>query len=222
MRFVSLFLVLCSINSFCQEYKKNSKTKEQKEDSYNKYQSEQITKTDLLKALEMIGVGIFKFPLDSFDKPYKMSINLDEYVNSEKINSKHIYSFKNTYSYYENVAGKAKPYLDYIDQLVFFSKESDILCALKIETYGGGIGGIKLKKNNERRNQYYNWRSYSNINWELNKNTPLLIYASSWFDKKNNFERFCGVVDLSKDENGTKELLENSPHYYIISYEVTN
>lgn len=210
------------ISSFCQEYQKDIKTKTQKEDLHNKYQSDLISKTDLLKALEMSGIGIFKFPLDSFDKRYKLSINLDEYVDSKKVSSKTIYSFNNTYIHYKEDSSNAKAYFDYIDQLLFFYKETDSLSTLKIETYGGAIGGIKLKKNNARKNQYYNWRSYSKTNWSLNKNIPLLIYASSWYDKKYNFERFCGVVDLSKDEKGTKELLDNSPHYYLISYEVSN
>lgn len=222
MRFLCFFLIVWPIGSFCQEYQKDIKTKSQKEDSLNKYQSDLISKTDLLKALEMSGVGIFKFPLDSFDKPYKLSINLDEYVDSKKVDSTTIYSFDNTYIHYKNDSSDVKLYFDYIDQLVFFSKEIDSLCVLKIETYGSSIGGIKLKKNNARSNQSYNWRSYSKTKWGLNRNIPLLIYASSWYDKKYNFERFCGVIDLSKDEKGTRELLENSPHYYIISYEVSN
>jgi hypothetical protein len=48
----------------------------------------------------------------------------------------------------------------------------------------------------------------------------MLVYGSSWYDEKIKTDRFCGVVDLSLDEERTKELLDYSPHYYVISLKV--
>lgn len=92
---------------------------------------------------------------------------------------------------------------------------------ITIDTYGSAVGGIRLKQSITRKHQFYDFRRYNEYKWVLNKPVPLLIYASSWYDKKYNIERFCGTNDLSKDEKETKELLDNSSHYYIISYKVS-
>jgi hypothetical protein len=40
-------------------------------------------------------------------------------------------------------------------------------------------------------------------------------------DEKAGGYRFCGVVNLSEDDEGTKELLSYSPNYFLINYMVT-
>jgi hypothetical protein len=47
-----------------------------------------------------------------------------------------------------------------------------------------------------------------------------LVFASSWYDDRIKQDRFCGTSDLSLDEKATKELLNFSPHYYVISLKV--
>jgi hypothetical protein len=50
----------------------------------------------------------------------------------------------------------------------------------------------------------------------------MLVYSSSWYDKKYDIERSCGAVDLSNDQSATKELLSNSSHYFLISYKISD
>lgn len=78
-----------------------------------------------------------------------------------------------------------------------------------------------LKKRKERKDQFYLYRRYSKIPWVLNKDIPLMVYASSWHDKKFNVERFCGVLDLSYNDQATQELFNNSPHYFLVSYKIS-
>jgi len=75
-------------------------------------------------------------------------------------------------------------------------------------------------KSVDGREHFYNWRVYSKNDWVLNEEVPLLVYASSWYDEKYDVMRFCGAVDLSLSEEDTKELLDRSPHYFVISYKI--
>ncbi|WP_394342733.1 hypothetical protein [Mucilaginibacter gilvus] len=54
----------------------------------------------------------------------------------------------------------------------------------------------------------------------MNTKIPIMVYSSSWYDKKYDVERSCGAVDLSNDKAATKELLDNSSHYFLISYKI--
>ena len=76
-----------------------------------------------------------------------------------------------------------------------------------------------MEREDER--QFFNWREFEKTTWKVDKKVPLLVFASSWLDKKNDFHRFCGVVKLNKDNEGTKELLNFSPNYIIISFLIT-
>jgi len=220
---VVILSFLVSFNLYSQDYKKDIRSKAEKEDRHNVYQSDYLSKTDLLKALDFAGIRIFKFPLP-VDKEYYFTVILDEYVNGVKSKSQNIYPYfkKNTYSHFGDDSDFVdKSFVDYIDDITFYSKdENDSITICKIETYAFSMGGIKLKKNKEREDQFYNWRHYNKNEPVLDKEIPLLVYASSWYDGK--LERFCGTVDLSFDESLTKELLDKSPHYYVISYKVTD
>jgi hypothetical protein len=101
------------------------------------------------------------------------------------------------------------------------SVKEDYMDEYQAGQMGNTTGGIKLKKHVERKHQYYLWRRFSETNWTLNSKTPMLVYSSSWYDKKFDLERSCGAVDLSKDKAATKELIDNSPHYFLISYKIS-
>lgn len=210
--------VFITTNVFCQAYKKDTRPQAEKEDTYNSYQANDITKTDMLKALELAGVRVFKFQLSPFNKQYKLTVSIDEYVNGQKTSTKDLYAIgKNTYTHFEDTT----LFFDYIDELTFYTKTyNDSSVFLQLETYAG-TDGIKLTTSKTRKYQFYNWRRFSKTSWQLNKTIPLLVCASSWYAAENNVERFCGVVDLSRDEKETNELLQKSPHYYMISYKVS-
>ena len=227
-RIVVAFLsILISTSAISQDikYRKDERPQNIKEDRFDVYQVNRISDRDILKALEIAGVRIFDIPISPiFEKEYNLSVNLDEYVDGKKVNSQDIiytYRGKNVYVHFakDSIEQENIPYFDYIPKLTFFSKDNDSTLLLTVEHYGGS-STRPLKKNIERKGQFYNWRIYSQIDWKLNKEIPLLVYASSWYDDRIKSDRFCGVADLSQDEKATKELLDNSPHYYVISLKV--
>ena len=203
------------------QYLKDDRPQNVKEDRYDEYQVNRISEIDILKALELLGVRIFDIPISpAFEKEYKFSVKVDEYVRGKKRNSRDIrfnYQGTNTYHYYQDDVFC----FDYIPKLTFFTHDKGKMQTFRISFYGGQTGDRKLKKKNNRKNQFYLWRTYSKIDWNLREEVPILVYASSWYDKRIKMERFCGVVDLSLSEERTRELFDKSPHYYIISLKVS-
>lgn len=204
------------------EYRKDTRSQREKEDSFGMYQSEQISTVEILQAMGIMGMNIFKFPLNPFDEKYNILITLDEYEKGEKVQSEEITRMSNMYYFFEGESMEDEdptPYMDYLDQLLIYAKENTEDVALTISSYSMNARS-RLEKKKERVRQNYYWRRYTKANWKLNESVPLLVYASSWWDEMNKLERFCGVVDLSLKEEYTQELLDNSPHYYVISLKV--
>ncbi len=226
--FVVFVSTLISISAMSQNdisYRRDDRPQSVREDSNNQYQSDRMSEIRLLKALEMAGIRIFDFPVSpAFEKEYKYLVSLTEYVGDKKIKSNNLFPpivSKNIYrhSVKDTVTQEDIWYFDYIPRLTIYTKDNDSTAVLNVEHLAGAVRGMVLNKKKERDRQFYNWRSYSKTDWVLNEEVPLLVYASSYYDGK--VERFCGEVDLSKDENSTKELLEKSPHYYVISIKVS-
>ena len=227
--FLIFFSALISISAISQDinYRKDDRPQNVKEDPFNEYQVNHInlvSEIDMLKALELLGVRIFGIPISpAFEKEYSISLKLDEYVEGKKTNSQDINitpNGKNTYVYAEPpITEESTPFFDYIPKFTIFVHDKDTIQTLRINSYNGSVSGIILKKDIIRNSQFYMWRGYSKTDWKLNEEIPLLVYGSSWND--GHFERFCGVADLSLSEERTKELFDNSPHYYIISLYVS-
>jgi len=229
---VTFISILISISAISQDiqYRKDDRSQNVKEDRFNEYKVNSISETDILKALEMAGVRIFDIPISPvFEKEYNLSVILDEYVDGEKVNSQDIiytHRGKNVYIYFTKapMEEESVPYFDYIPKLTFFSKDNDTTLLLTTEHYGGSsMRPLKKNKVEEWQRQGlqpYWWRTYSKTDWKLNEEVPLLVYASSWYDERFNLFRFCSVVDLSLNEEETKELFDNTPHCYVISLKI--
>ena len=210
---------LISLNSYSQDFKKDTRPDSVKEDYMDNYQAGQISKVDLLSALDNLGIRVFNCRLfPRFTKTYKLTVDLDEFVNGKIISTKDISpDEKNIYFFWE----KDKQYADYVNNIKLIARDADSVSMLTVDIMGNTIGGIRLKKHSERKHQFYLWRKFSVTDWKLNTKIPMLIYSSSWYDKRFDIERSCGAVDLSKDKAATKELIDNSPHYFLISYKIS-
>lgn len=210
-----ILIILTNSIIYSQHFKSDTRISILKEDGNNIYKSDKITNLDLIQALEVVGISINKYNLGFFDKEYKFFILMDEYKNGENIKSDTILDYNNKYIYF--VEGEKDYYSDYIDQIKIISKVDDSTLTLHFSTYG-----IKTKEEIQYtkydKESFYNLRSYTDTKWSLNKKIPLLVYASSWKDKRRGFQRFCGVVNLSRNNKETDALLTSSPHYYMISY----
>lgn len=110
-------------------------------------------------------------------------------------------------------------YKDFIEEITLFTKQSkkDSTVWLRLQTYGmTSVRPIKYKP--EREDSFYNIRNYRQGEFKYGEKMPMMAIASSWYDERFNVTRFCGASVLSVDDTDTKELLDNSPNYYIISY----
>jgi hypothetical protein len=213
------------------QYRKDERPQNFKEDRHNMYQSDRIGEIEILQALEIAGVRIFSIPFTpAFEKEYQHSTWIDEYVKGEKVNSIPLFRGMNTYLHFpvdsDLPADSLPVYFDYIPKLTFYAKDGDTIQTVSMYHYRGGTGDIKLKKIKSEEwtgygTQPYFWRAYSKTDWKLDEEIPLLVYASPWYDERIKAFRFCGTVDLSRNEKATKELLDNSPHYYVISMKVS-
>ena len=214
---LTVLLILISINTQSQANKiENQSSQLEKEDPDNLYNEANISKLDLIEALELASIRIHKFNIGEFDQEYNLQIFAEEYVNGKMIKTDTLLDYTNDYDF--EVDGKF--HQGFIDQIKIFSKTETNNSILDIRTYAlSSKSEINLAKNDHR--QFYTWREYANTKWELNRKIPLLIFASSWLDKKYNFHRFCGVVKLRNDDEKTEELLNSSPNYIIISYKIT-
>ncbi|MGY5847133.1 DUF5041 domain-containing protein [Salegentibacter sp. HM20] len=216
-KLLSILLILISINIYSQSIRiEDPQSQLEKEDPDNLYNQENISKLDLLEALELASIGIHKFNIGEFEREYKLQIFAEEYVNGKNIKTDTLLDYTNDYDFVVD----DEFYQGFIDQIKIFTKTEENNSTLDIRTYAlSSKSQINLAKNDHR--QFYIWRKYADTTWELNKKIPLLIFASSWLDKKNNFHRFCGVVKLKDDDKQTNELLNSSPNYIVISYKIT-
>ena len=221
--FVTFISALISLSAISQDihYRKDERPQNVKEDTYNQYQVNEISDIDILQVFEMLGIRIFNIPISpAFEKEYFLSLMLDEYVDSKIINSKDIIPphpalRSNTYRHEQDGVW----YFDYISRITIFSKDNDTTLSLTVNSLSGSFRGTTIQKKKMREGQFYIWRAYRNQEWKLNEVVPMFVFASSWHDGR--FERACGAVDLSEDEEATKELLEKSPHYFVISLKVS-
>lgn len=212
------FLLLICLNVQAQKVKPDHRSSLQKEDASNQYRSDEITQLDLLHAMDFAGIRVQKFNLGQFDQKYQLYIFADTYEKGKIVKTDTILANDNEYHYYER--GEKKYFLDYIDQLKFITKTEDNRSEIRLHTYAMSTKKeIELNKWDDQ--QFYNWRFFSDAQWELNKKIPLMVFASSWQDKRYDFHRFCGVVNLEEGEEGTEELLQESPTYVLFSYQVT-
>lgn len=218
---VSLFFVMF-INTYGQKYHKDTRNETCKNNPLNMYKSSVINDIDILKSLALLGINIYKFNTGTFDKKYNITINMDEYVDGVKISSKKIIQGNNLYYFSTDsiYTEDSEVLYNYIDQLSFYTKKDNNIVNIEVSTYATNSRAT-ISEKKDRNSQFYSWRYYKETKWTLNEDIPLLVYASSWFDRKNNFERFCGIAVLEKNNRDTKELLDNSPHYICFSYKVT-
>lgn len=210
-------IILISAELLSQEYKFDTRPFKLKDDGQNYYKSELVTTLDLLQAIEMAGITINKFSIGSFDREYTIRVIKEEFKDGIVIETDTILQTSNKYSYF--VKGKEGYYVSYIDSLKIFTKEEVSSLTLKFRTYAMSSKEI-IKFEKYDKDSFYNIRSFVDTEWKQNDKIPLLVYASSWEDTEYGYNRFCGVVNLRKNEASTQELLSSSPHYFMISYVV--
>lgn len=208
---ITIFLLMITtFNLFSQELKKDNRYRIQQEDPYNFYETENISKTDLLKAIEYLGMRIFKFDVPGNFESKTITILAREFKDGKEVNSDTIANFSNEYLYWDT--GIPDPFSDFISGVTIYSNTTENRSELQFELTSF-VKRHKIELFKESDDQFYQWRKYHKTNRKVGEEIPLMIFASSWIFPGENFHRFCGVVELNENDPMTKELLDFSPHY---------
>ncbi|MFT4536743.1 MAG: hypothetical protein ACI9P5_004120 [Saprospiraceae bacterium] len=214
---ILFLLLIATINLYSQEVKKDTRDRMQLEDPYNFYDTENISKTDLLKAIEYLGMRIFKFDVPGNSESKTILILAREYKDGKEVNRDTIANFSNEYSYWDT--GIPDPFVDFISEFTIYANTSENKSELQFElTSFVQRHTIELDKVSDE--QFYLWRKYHKTHRKIDAEIPLMIFASSWVFPGDNIHRFCGVAELSENDPMTKELLDFSPHYIKFTLKV--
>ncbi|MGJ7032042.1 hypothetical protein [Niabella hirudinis] len=215
---ILLVLLMATIQGNSQSFRKNSNRQSQKEDANNVLNSEDRSQLDILEALDFAGIKIHKFRFAEFDTSYKITFIVEEFEDKKLKEKTILFSDRNYYRFWDHDS----VFFDYVDQAKFVTKDDSNGSKLFFKTYQlSSNGGIQLNKNTADLKRFYIWRDYIPLKWHLDKKTPVMLYASSWFDKDIGQYRFCGASILEPGEENTEIFLSNSPHYFLISYIVS-
>lgn len=211
-------LYILSVNQvLSQEVKRDNRISTVIEDSFNQYDEGAISKTDILKGMELLGVRIHKFELPGSSTSSTITLSAREFKDGKEINIDTLAHTSNEYYYWDT--GIPDPYIDYIKSLTIFSNTDDNKSELQFDLISF-MGNHKLELEKNTEHQFYQWRKYKKTHLTKSKEIPLLIFASSYQLPNEDFQRFCGVVELAEDDPDTQELLDYSPHYIKISMKV--
>ena len=195
---------------------KDERPQAQKEDPWNFYHSDQISTLDILHALEMGGIRISRFVIGEFNKPHQCSIRIDEFIDGRIVRTEEILSFKTIYTVWDDENRKHEHFLD---QFKIFTRTDVHQFEIGVRTYN-----VQYKKTFEYKKkedkQFFIWRNYSDTEWKPDQKIPLMVFASSWYDKSIEAHRFCGASELKQNDKDTEELLSLSPNYFVIYYEI--
>jgi len=90
--------LLISLSAYSQNFKKDPRPDSLKEDYMNEYQAGEISKVDLLRALNSLGVRVYNCNvMPRFTKTYKLAVNVDEFVNGKMVSTKSVSPNEKTY-----------------------------------------------------------------------------------------------------------------------------
>lgn len=104
----------------------------------DEYQAGEISKVDLLRALNSLGARIFNCQLlPRFTKTYNLTVDVDEYLNGKLISTKNVSpNEKNIYFFWE----KEKQYADYASKIQLITRDADSVSVLSVDVMGNTTG----------------------------------------------------------------------------------
>lgn len=184
-------------------------------DRNNQLGADNLRDYDILKMLQMMGITSYTESFPKYDKIKRISLIVDEYKNQKIVKSDTLGMGENTFCHFSGDT----IYNDYYNMFKIYLMAKEKNAVANIVT-PSGTRGFNLKHCTDSLQEYHyvlrKWEYPDNFDSTKRKN--ILTYASMWLDKKHGFYRFCGVSKLKDNDDETKELLNNSPHYFTIGY----
>src|SRR5690606_11692235 len=131
-KLLTIFLILISFNIQSQSNNiEDQQSQLEKEDPDNLYNEANISKLDLIEALELASIRIHKFNIGDFDKEYNLQIFAQEYFEGKLIKTDTLLDYTNDYDFEVD----EEFYQGFIDQIKIFSKTDENNSILDIRTY---------------------------------------------------------------------------------------
>ncbi len=179
-----------------------------------------ISKKDIIEALQFAGVNIFSFEVDSHKSDCRLIIALDEYDSTNGL--RRIDTLLDHETEYRRYSTAAKYRNTFVKQLKIFAKvlnDRYDSVFLYIETENVGTWQT-LHITREFARKHY-WVRFKDQHTVLGKSIPLLFFGSEWTEVINGIvtPRFCTSREL--DPAMSDPVIKHVPHYFIISYELT-
>jgi hypothetical protein len=188
---------------------------QEKNDSLLKIELTTINMEDIVDALNLTGVEIFKFNTGEFDKKLEFTLLLEEFVADTLKLERILFTGKNWQTIYDE---NNQPIEKFINTIRIISHKDESECKLSIDLKGTTLNR-QFSVNKTYNRQFFKWIKYSDTNWTLNKKIPLMTYISSWQDEKG-YIRFCGLRVLNDGDKDMNRYFSLSPNYFILSYKV--
>lgn len=176
---------------------------------------------DVVDALSLADINIFKHDLGVIDKNCKISVIVEEWKDFKLVDSNTQISLpvKTTFS------------PDYVRE----AEESTTIRAIN-KKFNDSLMIVEISINDRFRPIFLNMKQLDKENRHLpyfpvpykhklvetDKNVPIMLYGTMWYDEDFDVYRFCGRQWLTdeKGDEASKELLTSSPHFYIVYYRI--
>ncbi len=195
---------------------------------------------DYLPLLQASGYKAYSFDISEFlNDTYEITLKFNEYVDSLGVvdtfgmqvnNRKMLSSFSEESRQRILKEGRAadpeKGIYSQSDKIMigFCPTNTDSLYTLYLEVKDRQVLKCPLKlkglvnPSNNQLEYHYTSRPFKMDKFEEGKFIPLVLYGSYWIDKEYGYLRFCGANEMDPDMS--TELLEDTPHYYVIGVEI--
>lgn len=183
----------------------------------------ELDNKDIEDALRHLGVNIFKHDIGIIDKSAEIKIIVEEWENFALVDSWTALNLPLEHSFMsENRNDEQKN--NVIRATSISKNDSLLLVEIAINDMPRAFHLKQKKFDTENRHLPYFPVPYKNRKILQNKNIPLMLYGTMWYDEGFNVYRFCGRNYLTNetDDEATEELMSSSPHYYIISCRIEN
>ncbi len=195
---------------------------------------------DYLPLLQASGYKAYSFDMSEFlNDTYQITFKVNEYVDSVGIvnTTKTTFTNRTMLNLFSKEdqqrilkEGRAvnpeKGIYDQSDKIIigFSPASTDSLKTLYLTVEGQGFMrcGLNLKglmdPYTKKLTYAYDSRPFKIDKFEEGNFIPLVLLGSFWLDTEHGFLRFCGANEMDPDMS--TELLEDTPHYFVIGVEI--
>lgn len=197
------------------------KAQDNEEKSYLPFAEVEIG--DIEEALRLIGINIYKHDIGIIGKNPEIKIIVEEWEDFKLVNSWTGLTMPLESTFMPGSSNDIQKN-NIIRTTSIAKNDSLLIVEIAVNDMLRQFHLKQKKLDTENRHLPYFPVPYKYKQVQQDKNIPLVLYGTMWYDENFNVYRFCGRNYLTDeaDDEATEELMLSSPHYYIISYWIEN